>query len=149
MNNNRKWKKTLLEVYGFAPRMYGIGTTMGNPILEKELRMTKDELHEHISFLEAQGLVEKFKIKNVDQGKLMLPLKLTTKGFNVSIDLEKHKDSSRLQLSLLIFTAMIVATGAVELVHKIGDVNPLIMLITYALIVTILGLLGFIFTIKK
>lgn len=143
------WKKVLIEIYNKAPDMYGFNSNVGNQELERKTGMNKNKLDNCIKLLTKIGLIKKWGIGpktkitgNVNPQTIKLPIELTTKGFNVTLDLEKHKDSAKLQFGLLVFSAIIVTTGAFGFINEIFTTNPLTLLAIYLGIVILMGIVG-------
>ena len=132
------WKKILLEIYNFAPNQYGENRDHSfqsdkHPLAEK-LGINGYELMLGLAFLQDQKLVHE-QVTTRKDGYYSATLILTEKGFEVVIDIEKHRDSRQLQAGLLGFAAVTATTGAMQFVDKVAPVKPLYLLLTYVLVI--------------
>lgn len=146
------WKKILLEIYRYAPNTYGRYTHQTIHPLAKKLKINDLKLNAGREFLEKQELVEltwpdKETKEGFKQGAPYNPqIILTKKGFDVALDLEKHINSVGLQFILIIFTSMLVGTGAIQFITQISAIPSKYILVIYLVFILAGGIIAWIYT---
>ena len=141
---NRSWKKVLLHLYQVAPHGYleNSKITFSNPqhALVKDLRIPPGDVAHAINFLEDNGLITR---SSPEIGRAYSSrLHLTTKGFDVALDLEKHKDTGRLEFSMILLTGILVLTEVFTFLREQGA-NKILSLIIYLFAIILLGIFSF------
>ncbi len=142
------WDVILEEIYKNSPHEYGenVKITFNDDKhpLARKVGMTGDELMLEIEFLERQGLIKKNVNVDMKNVPYHMTLQLTEKGFDVIFSLEKHRQSGRIQGAIVIFTAMVVFTGAIRYIAELSNISPRTVLIIYLVFFMIVGFLGLI-----
>lgn len=126
-SNKGNWKRILLEIYRFAPSMWGESNKMSKyddrHDLAKKLNLKGHELGDSIVFLEEQELIKTNVSNLINYSAEWI---LTEKGFNVSLELEKQereirkeKRSEKLQLFTLYLTVILVSTSMINFAKDI------------------------------
>lgn len=141
------WKKILYEIYKKAPHMYGhgMGTSFfddSHPLAIK-LKIKGQELGLGISFLKDNGLIEDQgdKIPLAVGGTWSSKLILTKKGFDVILDIEKHKDNTTIQFGLFLFSGMFLLTTLLQILLPLADEKvKYVLLVGYLMTIIIISM---------
>ena len=105
------WKDVIIELYESSPSIYVLEGEWGSELLMNQFNLDENRSQNLLSFLEYQKLIER--VPNDKDGKLLLIL--TKKGFEVALELEKHKENSEINRTISIFTAFILVVAMLEL----------------------------------
>ena len=122
--DSNNWKKVLLEIYRFAPSMWGESRKMGKydprHELAKRCGFENCELGNIIVFLEERKLVEMTSFDKDETHNWIL----TDKGFDVSLELEKQLREiegklrfENLQRWLIGLTAVLAISSLLNLIY--------------------------------
>lgn len=139
------WIKILIEIYKYAPRLYiesfKLTSHDDTPALAKKLHISHSDVILGITFLKNMDLIKKQTNGKGDNS--FSTLILTEKGFNVVMDILKHKDSARLQAIIAVFAAF---TVIIQLVNY--SVSQSLLLPRTGLLLTVVTILIIYFVIR-
>jgi hypothetical protein len=140
-SENSEWKEILLIIYKFSPNQYGWGNkgfTKDHNLVKKS-KIDPKNVMLSISFLEENNLI-------YSPNKNTNLFSITEKGFNVAFELEKQLLSASINLTMIIFTALLVFSALVNLVLSFR--NDLLVLTVVGIIVVLISLV-YVHMIKK
>ncbi|MGE0792672.1 MAG: hypothetical protein AB7V77_00665 [Candidatus Woesearchaeota archaeon] len=127
------WKKVLLKLYDSAPNYYGESDkepwNSNKHPLAKNLKISGYELCVSIIFLKDQKLVFEWeKIFDKTVKNKSIKLELTEKGFNVAMDLEKHKDTEIFNVALFFLTLMLVLSSIISVMFSTDNAGIIVFI---------------------
>lgn len=116
------WKRTLKEIYDFAPNNWGesnkISKYEDRHPLAKKLKIRGQELGNTISFLEDQKLIKTNISNPKDYAAQWI---ITEKGFNVVQEIQRERMNAFQQTSIIFLTFVLALTSFFEFIPKSQD----------------------------